>query len=231
MHKFSTNAARRYGRALKWIEEEGCDDKKSKLKKAEVQKNLAKAYTLGHRRFGENQRAASDAEKKAINDALALLKEVAATGESQGSASLKIDGLKMTLQVLIQAEDTKEARVILEQLQGFCPGDTELVDDSARLHRLETALSLNKGAGTVEVLQTELRAANETKDIDAAKKVIAEVLALMKNNQVKFDVINKMKLGKDIGNAMKLGDPELSVEARRCIGEIQRLAQQGALGL
>merc|ERR1711862_531314 len=142
-----------------------------------------------------------------------------------------VDCLKMTLQVLIQAENVSDAKTVLEQLQQFKPGDDELRDDSARLHRLEQALMLKKGAGTIETLQKDLQAGNEAKDKEALMPILEKLLELMKNNEVKYDAITKLKLGKDVGNSMKLGDQDLAQAGRKIVQEIQRLAQQNALGL
>jgi len=104
---------------LKWLQEEGTEDKKAKVHKANVQMKLAKANTLKHMRCGEAPGAASEAEKEAICDALALLKEVIAAGEEIDSKSVKIDAMKMTLQVQIQAENVSDAKIVLEELQTF----------------------------------------------------------------------------------------------------------------
>merc|ERR1712137_1107529 len=138
--------------------------------------------------------------------------------------------MKMSLQVQIQAENAKDARAMLEELQALCPGDDDLRDDAARLHRLETAMSLKQGAGTVEDLQKDLQAANEAKDFDAAGRALAALLELMQANNVKYAALKDLKVGKDVGNAMKLGDADVAATGRKCVGEIQRLAQQNALG-
>jgi len=106
-----------------------------------------------------------------------------------------------------------------------------LKDDSARLHRLETAMSLKQGAGTVEELQKDLQVANEAKDFDAAGKALAGLFDLMQANNVKYSVLKDLKVGKDVGNAMKHGNPDLAATGRKCVGEIQRLAQKDALGV
>jgi len=148
-----------------------------------------------------------------------------------GNEQLSVDCLKMSLQVLIQAENTEEAKVALEQLQVLRPGDDDLRDDAARLHRLDQALMLKKGASTIETMQKDLQAGNEVKDKAAILPILEKLFELMKNNEVKYAAITKLKLGKDVGNAMKLGDQELAQAGRKIVGEIQRLAQQNALGL
>jgi len=231
VHKYAENAARRFARALKWIDVEGQAGKKEKTQKANLQMKLAKANSLSYMRFGENPPPASEAEKKALSDSLSLLSDVKATSEAMGNEQLSVDCLKMSLQVLIQAENTDEAKVALEQLQVLRPGDDDLRDDAARLHRLDQALMLKKGASTIETMQKDLQAGNEVKDKAAILPILEKLFELMKNNEVKYAAITKLKLGKDVGNAMKLGDQELAQAGRKIVGEIQRLAQQNALGL
>lgn len=153
------------------------------------------------------------------------------TAEDMEKDQLKYECLKMSLQMAIQMEDVTDGKKLLEQLQVMRPGDESLKSDSARLHRLTTAMELKEGAGSVESLQLELRAANEAVDKPVILEKIGALFELMKNNQVKYDAIVKLKVGKDVGNSMKLGDPDLAKEGRKVVGEIQRLAQQGALGL
>merc|ERR1719408_146119 len=100
----------------------------------------------------------------------------------------------------IQAEDVKDGKGILEQLQTMRPGDESLKSDSARLNRLTTAMELKQGAGSVEELQLELRAAIEAVDKPVIAEKIAALYDLMKNNQVKYEAITKLKVGKDVGN-------------------------------
>jgi hypothetical protein len=231
VHKYALNAARRFTRALKWIDAEGQDGKKELTQKANLQMKLAKANSLAHMRFGESPLPASEAEKKALSDSLALLADAKKASEAMGIGQLTVDCSKMTLQVLIQAENTAEAKSVLEQLQSMRPGDEELRDDAARLHRLEQAVTLKKGAGTIDTLQKDLQAGNEAKDKVVIMPILEQLLELMKNNEVKYDAITKLKLGKDVGNSMRLGDQELAQAGRKIVGEIQRLAQQNALGL
>ena len=60
-------------------------------------------------------------------------------------------------------------------------------------------------------------------------EILDKIYELMKTDQVKFDLITKLKVGKDIGNSMKLGDPDLAAAGRKCVGEIQALAQRNAM--
>jgi len=92
-------------------------------------------------------------------------------------------------------------------------------------------MELKQGAGSVEELQLELRAANEAVDKPVIAEKIAALHELMKNNQVKYADVMKLKVGKDVGNSMKLGDPELAKAGRQVVSEIQRLAQNAGLGL
>ena len=50
---------------------------------------------------------------------------------------------------------------VINRFHVMRPGDESLKSDSARLNRLTTAMDLKAGAGDVETLQLELRAANE----------------------------------------------------------------------
>jgi len=231
VHKFAVNAARRFTRALKWLEAEGQTGKKEQTQKANLQMKLAKANSLSHMRFGENQKPASEAETKALADSLELLADVRKISEALESEHLTVDCLKMTLQVHIQAQNVTEARAILEQLQSIKPGDDELRDEGARIHRLEQVLALKQGASAIETLQTDLRTANEAKDKAAIMPILDQLLELMKKNEVKYEAITKLKLGKDVGISMKMGDQELAKAGRNIVGEIQRLAQTNALGL
>lgn len=40
-----------------------------------------------------------------------------------------------------------------------------------------------------------------------------------------------LKVGKDVGNAMKMGDADIAASARKVVGEIQALAQRAGIGL
>lgn len=235
VHKFANNAMRRFGRARAWLAaDSNKDSNKVKMETANTAMRLAKAQALAFQRFGPAaEQKASDEEKKALAAARELLAGVLKSAEEMDKEQLKYDCLKMSLQIAIQAEDVQDGKKILEQCQAMRPGDESLKSDSARLNRLNTAMELKEGAGSVETLQLELRAAIEA-GIDQ-KPVIAEkinaLFELMKNNQVKYADILKLKVGKDVGNAMKLGDADLAKEGRKVVGEIQRLAQQQALGL
>lgn len=232
VHKYAFNAMRRYRRALKWIETESQEDRKIKLEKCTLGMRLAKAESLLHARFGDaSEKAASEEEVKALLEARRLLAEVLTTSQALNHDTLTYECLKMTLQVCIQAEDVKEARKTLEQLQSLKPDDDELKSDSARINRLESALSLKKGASTVEDMQKELQAAVTAIDKPAATKLLQDLLDLMKNNKVTWDAVRTCKVGKDVGNAMKMGDPDVAALARKVVGEIQALAQRNGLGL
>merc|ERR1712039_135880 len=109
--------------------------------------------------------------------------------------------------------------------------DEELKSDSARINRMEAALSLKKGAGTIETLQKDLQAAVTEKDAKGAGEILQSIFDLMKNSQVTWDTVRTCKVGKDVGNAMKMGDPDLAAQARKVVQEIQSLAQRNGLGL
>lgn len=234
VHKFANNAVRRFKRASAWLKVDNQDNNKVKLEMANCNMKLAKAQALAFQRFGPKaEEKASEEEKKALGDARELLADVLKSAEDMDKEQLKYECLKMTLQIAIQDGDVASGKKVLEQLQAMRPGDETLKSDSARLNRLTTAMDLKSGAGSAEELQLALRAANEATPFD--KPVILEKLAalfeMMKDNKVKYDDVKNLKVGKDVGNAMKLGDADLAKEGRKVVGEIQRLAQQGALGL
>jgi len=232
VHKYAANAEKRYRRALKWLKMDGEEDKKIKLEKGTLLMRLAKAATLGHQRFGDAAEGeAPEAERGAVREALALLKEAGEVGEAMKNEALSYECLKMTLQVCIQSEDVKEARAVLEQLQTMRPDDDDLKSDGARINRLESALSLKKGAGTVEDLQKDLQAAVTGQDKEKAGEALASIYDIMKEGKVTWDAVRTCKVGKDVGNAMKMGDPDLAAQARKVVQEIQALAQRAGLGL
>jgi len=232
VHKFATNASRRYRRALRWLKEDKQDDRKIRLEQGTLSMRLAKSESLKHARFGAAAEGeASEDEKKALQEAKDLLKDGLATGEELKNESLVYECLKMTLQVCIQAEAVAEARQTLERLQGLRPDDEELKSDSARINRLESALSLKKGAGTIEELQKDLQAAITGQDKPKVGELLTSIFDLLKGNQVTWDTVRTCKVGKDVGNAMKMGDPDLAAQGRKCVQEIQALAQRAGLGL
>lgn len=232
VHKFAVNAARRYRRALRWLEAENKEDQKLKLEKCTLTMRLAKAETLRYTRFGDAAEAeASEEEKKAIAEAISLLTQVRAEAEALKHEAITYECLKLMLQVFIQSEQVAEARRVLETLQSLKTDDEELKSDSARINRLEAALSLKKGAGTVEELQKELQQAVTDSNKEVVSKVLGEILDLMKGNKVTWDAVRTCKVGKDVGNAMKMGDADLAAQARKVVSEIQALAQRNGLGL
>jgi hypothetical protein len=232
VRKFSYNAVRRFRRAKAWLGADNQDLVKVKVETANVSMKYAKARALAFQRFGPDlDKKASDVEIMALKEARETLKQVLALAEELDKEQLKYECQKMSLQIAIQAADVEDGKKILEELQTMRPGDETLKSDSARLNRLMTAMDLKKGAGDVETLQLELRAANEAVD----KPVIAEKLQalydLMKANAVKYDDVKTLKVGKDVGNSMKLGDPDLAKTGRMVVGEIQKLAQNAGIGL
>lgn len=232
VHKYANNASRRFTRARAWLAVEKQDTIKVKMETANCAMRLAKAQALAFQRFGPDaDKKAGDEEKKALVGARDLLTTVLKAAEEMDKEQLKYECLKMCLQIAIQAEDVKEGKTNLDLLQAMRPGDESLKSDSARLNRLTTAMNLQEGAGEVETLQLELRAAIEAVDKPVITEKINALYELMKNNQVKYDSVKNLKVGKDVGNAMKLGDPDLAKEGRKVVGEIQRLAQQAGLGL
>jgi hypothetical protein len=232
VHKFSNNACRRYKRAKAWLGVDNQDQAKVKVETANVTLKMAKSQALAYQRFGPAaDQKATEEEVKAIKEARDMLAGVLKVAEDLDKEALKYECLKMSLQMAIQAEDVQDGKKVLEQLQTMRPGDESLKSDSARLHRLTTAMELKQGAGSVEELQLELRAANEAVDKPVIAEKLAALLELMKNNQVKYADVMKLKVGKDVGNSMKLGDPDLAKAGRQVVSEIQRLAQNAGLGL
>jgi len=231
VHKFAGNAARRYRRGLRWLEADDQEDRKIRLEKGTLQMRLAKAQALSFQRFGEDAGEASEEERRALAEARALLDQVLEASEALKNEALTYECLKMTLQVCIQAEDVKEARSVLERLQGLRSDDDELKSDSARINRLESALSLKKGAGTVEELQKELQAAVTAQDKAKCGELLTSIYGIMKEGKVTWDAVRTCKVGKDVGNAMKMGDPDLAAQARKVVQEIQALAQRAGLGI
>lgn len=66
---------------------------------------------------------------------------------------------------------------------------------------------------------------------EKAGETLASILELMKDGKVTWDSVRTCKVGKDVGNAMKMGDPDLAAQARTVVGEIQKLATKAGLGL
>eukprot|EP00434_Breviolum_minutum_P003961 symbB.v1.2.003485.t1/scaffold198.1/size278664/1 len=132
VHKFAYNAERRYRRSLKWIEMDQKEDRKIQLEQATLRMRLAKAMSLAHMRFGENPDPATPAEKAALKEGRQLLAEVLKVSEALNNASIRIECMKMHLQVCIQDEDVVEARKVLAQLQEERPDDEDLKSDNAR---------------------------------------------------------------------------------------------------
>merc|ERR1719162_2049852 len=202
------------------------------LEKCTVQIRLAKSSTLSFQRFGEAAEAeAAEDEKSAIKEALEILKQVLAAGEGLKNDSLIFECLKMTLQVCVQGNDATEARKILETLLSMRPEDDELKSDSARINRLEGALNLKKGASTIETVQKDLQAAIIAVDKPTVIELVTKLHDMIKATEVTWDAVRTMKIGKDVGNAMKMGDPDVALIARKTVGEIQSLATRAGIGL
>lgn len=169
--------------------------------------------------------------KKSVQEAHSLLKEVLELGESMGNEQMVYECLKMTLQVCIQAEEVPEARAALERLMAMRPEEDDLKSDNARINRLESALSLKKGAGTIEELQKDLQTAVTGGDKAKASEALTSIMSLLKEGKVTWDTVRTCKVGKDVGNAMKMADPGLQAQGKEIVGAIQKLAQKAGLGL
>jgi len=231
VHKFAYNAERRYRRALKWIDMDKKEDRKIQLEQATLRMRLAKAMSLAHMRFGENPDPATAAEKAALKEGRQLLSEVLKVSEALNNSSVRYECMKMNLQVCIQDEDVVEARKVLSQLQEERPEDEDLKSDNARINRLENDLSLKQGAGTVEELQKDLQQAVTAGDKPKVSEILETLLGMFKESKVTYDAVKTCKVGKDVGNAMKMGDPDIAALGRKAVGEIQALAQRAALGI
>jgi len=232
VHKFASNAARRFRRALKWLAADNQEDPKIKLEIANVQVKLAKASTLSHQRFGEAAEGdASAGEKQALEEAQELLRNNLADAEASNNEGLIYQCLKMTLQVAIQAQDVAKAREVMERLMSMRPDDDVLKSENARINRLESTLTLKNGANAIETVQKELQEAVASQDKPKVSECLGTVLEMITGGQVTWDTVRTLKVGKDVGNAMKMGDPDIAAQARKVVQEIQALAQRAGIGL
>jgi hypothetical protein len=231
VHKFAKNASRRYRRALRWLEAEGHEDHKTKLEKSTLQMSLAKASTLAYQRFGEDAGEASEEEKRAVQEAKELLAEALPNCEALEDESRTYACLRMILQVTIQGEDVSEARTVLDRLTTMRPDDVDLKSDAARINRLEAALTLKSGASAIEDVQKDLQAAVAGQDAAKVSECLKTVEDMITGGQVTWDTVRTLKVGKDVGNAMKMGNPDIATQARKVVAEIQALASRNAIGL
>jgi len=230
--KAANNAARRYRRSLEWLQSEDQEDRKIKGERSTVQMRLAKASALAHQRFGEAAEAeATEEEKLALAEALKMLEDVHTAAEASGAEATSYECLKMKLQVHIQAQDVENARQVLEVLQSMKQEDDELKSDSARINRLEGTLTLKKGASAIEDLQKDMQAAITAKDLPKVGECLDTVLDMITGGKVTWDTVRTLKVGKDVGNAMKLEDKDLAAKGRKVVQEIQALAQRAGIGL
>ena len=70
---------------------------------------------------------------------------------------------------------------------------------------------------------------------DKDKAKVIECLEVVKdmfvNSKVTWEKVKTCKVGKDVGLAMKMGDPDIAKIAQSCVQEIQALATRAGLGL
>ena len=137
---------------------------------------LAKAICWSHAKFGDDaDKPISDDAKKALAEATQLLESVL---EQSSKSSLTYETLKTRLQIHLLSHQIKEGREVLEKLQELSKengkDDTELRDFTARSNRLDAAVQLQQGAGSLETAQLELRAAVEAKDAGGCQEWFAE---------------------------------------------------------
>ncbi|CAE7265330.1 unnamed protein product, partial [Symbiodinium necroappetens] len=92
------------------------------------------------------------------------------------------------------------------------------------INRLENDLSLKQGAGTVEELQKDLQQAVTAGDKPKVGEILEALLGMFKESKVTYDAVKTCKVGKDVGNAMKMGDPDIAALGRKAVGEIQAVA-------
>jgi len=232
-NKFAQNASRRYRRALTWLSQLPPDGQ-VKTEASTVKMRLAKAIGWTHARFGEDgEKPISEEAKKSLQEATQLLDAV--LEEVRDNMSVTLDALKSKIQINILAHEIESGRASLQSLETLTADsgkdDPDLRDFAARLNRLESAVQLQQGAGSLETVQLELRAAVEAKDFSACKAALAKLDELICGAQVKFADVTKLKVGKDVGNAIKLGDPEVTTAGRKIVGGIQALAQKNDMGL
>merc|ERR1719230_1662680 len=83
VHRSAHNAARRYRRMLRWLQEDAAESEKMKLEKPRTCMRLAKATAMSHMRFGDAAEAeATDVEKQALQEARSLLQDALQAGEA-----------------------------------------------------------------------------------------------------------------------------------------------------
>jgi len=231
MSKWALNAQRRYRRFDAWLkaaaDSDTPDKKRAELERWRAKLNLAKALLVQHQRFGDDALKLSDEAKDAYKEADVVLQCVLKSGQEE----LETEAKRGLLQLYTLTQRVPEARKVLEELLKAQPDSIELKDCSARLHRLETQLQLQQGGSEVEKVQQDLRAANEAKDMAAVAAALDALGEIFANDGVKYDKLRDLKVGKDVGNAMKLGDPDVAAKARQIVGGIQRLAQKQDAGL
>ena len=133
---------------------------------------------------GDAEKPVSDDAKKALAEATQLLESVS---EQSSKSSLTYETLKTKLQIQLLSHQVKEGREVLEKLQEVSKDngkdDTELRDFAARFNRLDAAVQLQQGEGSLETAQLELRAAVEAKDAEAAKSGLAKLHELIVGNR------------------------------------------------
>lgn len=235
-HKYANNASRRYRRSLTWLEKSPQDDKAGTTI-LNLRMKLAQAIAMSHARFGDDAEQVISAEsKQALAEAMVLLEAVLSqAGDGAKAAAIVYECLKVKVQVHYMAHEVKEGRATLERLQQLAKDrvseDLELKDWDARLNRMNKAEALIEGAGELETAQADLKAAIESVDKDALLAALGKLEELICGGSVNFKDVTKLKVGKDIGNSMKLGLPEVAAVGRKCVGGIQALAQKNDLGV
>merc|ERR1711957_729468 len=191
---------------------------------------MAKASALSHRRFGEAAGVeANDAEQASLVQAQSLLKQAfeACEGVSEkDKPKMVYECLITSILVCLQAEDAAGARTSLDEVAKLKrPYQKDEADElksfEALLNRLETAIELKKGANAIEDTQKELQAAVADKDKPKVIECLEVLYDMFKESKVTWDKVRTCKVGKDVGLAMKMGDPDISAQGTKCVQEIQ----------
>jgi hypothetical protein len=77
-----------------------------------------------------------------------------------------------------------------------------------------------------DLFEKRLQAAVSGADKAAVGEALTQLEEIMSKDLVKYDIVKNLKVGKDVGNAMKMGDPDLAQQGRKVVAHIQRLAQK-----
>ena len=163
VNKYARNGARRY---LIWFSKiDSSTDSKVENEMLNVKMHLAKAICRNQVKFGDDaEKPISDDAKKELPEVTQLLENVL---EQSGRSSLTCEALKTKPQMRKKVHQVKE-QLLQELSKENGKDDTELRNFAAKFNRLDAAVQLQQGAGSLETAQLELRPAVEAKDEEAA---------------------------------------------------------------